>query len=366
MKKVLHYKTRFLNKSETFINRLVQNHQRYHPIALCYKRKRYAEGISVFEAPKKGVEAALNFIAFHANLSLPYYRKILKGQRPDLIHAHFGYDAVKLLKLSNKLDIPLVVSFYGADVSRLPTEFGWKQRYKKLAKEGYHFIAASEFMRLQLQELGFPEEKISVVRFGIRLENSKYVENSFNKPRLMMVGRMVEKKGFQYAIRGVSELKNRGYSPEFNIYGDGPLMDSLVRLVSELRLEDSVHFHGYQPVEKILDAHHNHTILLAPSVTAGDGDMEGLPNTILEAMAKGTVVIASRHAAIPEVVREGETGFLVEERNSRQLADRMEEIFSNGLNLDSIRRNARELIVQKYTVEQMVRNVEKIYDKILD
>lgn len=365
MKKVLHYKTNFLNKSETFIDRLVRNHVNYYPIALCYQKKSFTENLPVFEVPKKGIESWINFAAFHSNLSLPYYSLILNQEKPDLVHAHFGYDAVKLIKPTQSGGIPLVVSFYGTDVSRLPSEFGWKKRYRKLASNAAHFTAASNYMKNQLIELGFPQQKISIVRFGVELNETVFNENPPSAHKIMMVGRMVEKKGFEYGIRAISSLRKRGLKPDVNIYGYGPQMAILKELTINLGISDQVHFHGYQPFKNILEAHHHHSMLLAPSVTAKDGDMEGLPNTILEAMAQGTPVVASRHAAIPEVIDDRKTGFLVEEKNVEGLADIVERIMQNEFDLHKIRRNARKEIEKKYGIQRMVREVETIYDKTI-
>src|SRR5690625_5627046 len=86
----------------------------------------------------------MNRLAFLLNRTLPYYRKTIEELRPDLIHAHFGYDGYKLLSLSESLNIPLLISFYGSDVSRLPGEAGWKKRYRKMARSTARFVAASE------------------------------------------------------------------------------------------------------------------------------------------------------------------------------------------------------------------------------
>lgn len=364
MKKVLHYKTNFLNKSETFIDRLVRNHINYHPIALCYRKKAFTENLTIFEVPKKGLDSWINFAAFHSNMSLPYFSRILNQESPAVVHAHFGYDAVKLIQATQKHGIPLIVSFYGTDVSRLPSEFGWKRRYRNLALSATHFIAASEYMKDQLVKLGFPKQKISIVRFGVDLNGANFNETPPSTNRIMMVGRMVEKKGFEYGIRAISKLRERGIIPDVNIYGYGPDMKALEELTKKLRIEDQVRFHGYQPVDKILEAHHQHSLLLAPSVTARDGDMEGLPNTILEAMAQGTPVVATRHAAIPEVIEDKKTGFLVEERDVEGLADIMEKILQNTFDLNQIRHEARKTIEETYSIKRMVREVETIYDKI--
>lgn len=364
MKKVLHYKTNFLNKSETFIARLIRNHKTFTPAGLCYRPRFFTDGLPLYSVPGKGMAQWINVAAFHLNAPLPYYYKTIKKIQPDIIHAHFGFDAVKLMRIANSLDIPLVVSFYGSDVSRLPAEFGWRRRYRKLARHGTLFIAASQVMKESLMELGFPGEKIRIVRFGVDLEIASFRKKYLPSPTMMMVGRMVEKKGFEYAIHAISELHKRGIRAELNLYGDGPLIRSLEKLAVSLRLGNQVRFHGYQPIENILDAHNNHSILLAPSVTAKDGDMEGLPNTILEAMARGTPVVATRHAAIPEVIEHEKTGFLINERDLNALTDILETILNGGYDLEAIRKKAREVIEAQYCVKRMVHEIEQIYDEV--
>lgn len=364
MKKVLHYKTNFLNKSETFIDRLVQNHINYRPVALCYRKKAFTDDLTIFEVPKKGLESWINFAAFHSNMSLPYFSRILNQENPTVVHAHFGYDAVKLIQATQKNGIPLIVSFYGTDVSRLPSEFGWKKRYRNLALSATHFIAASEYMKDQLVKLGFPKQKISIVRFGVDLNRASFNESPPSTHRIMMVGRMVEKKGFEYGIKAIAKLSEGGFKPDVNIYGYGPEIENLKKISTNLGVDGQVTFHGYQPIEKIFEAHHLHTIMMAPSVTADDGDMEGLPNTILEAMAQGTPVVATKHAAIPEVIEDKKTGFLVEERDVEGLADIMKKILQNKFDLNQIRHEARKTIEETYSIKRMVREVETIYDKI--
>lgn len=366
MNKVLHYKTNFLNKSETFIDRLIRNHERYRPVALCYRKKSFADNLPVFEVPRSGVNWWINFAAFHSNIPLPYYSEVIKKENPGLVHAHFGYDAVKLMHITDKLSIPLLVSFYGTDVSRLPSELGWKYRYRKLASKASHFIAASGFMKKQLINLGFPENMITIVRFGLDV-NGRVSKNECDMDhKIMMVGRMVEKKGFQYGIKAICKLREYGLKPQVNIFGYGPEMKRLKKLAKDLEVDDQITFHGYQPIQKIFEAHKHHSLMLAPSVTAADGDMEGLPNTILEAMAKGTPVVATKHAAIPEVIEDNHTGFLVDEKDVNGLARTIKKIMQGGYDLDRIRHNARKEIESTYSIQTMVQKVEDLYDRILN
>lgn len=365
MKQVLHYKTNFLNPSETFIQRLISNHRLFKPSALCYRKKAFAEDLPVYEVPEKDAGKLVNTLAFHLNLPLPFYVQILESLNPDILHSHFGYDGMKMAKPALRLSIPHVVSFYGSDVSRLPQEFGWKRRYRKLAVMADHFIAASDLMKAGLIQLGFPKQKISVVRFGLDTDQIDFSNNYSLTTNLMMVGRMVEKKGFEYAIRAVAKLIAEGKSLTLDLYGDGPLKPELQKLAHDLNTGDSIRFHGYLPINEVMSQYTEHSLLLAPSVTASDGDMEGLPNTILEAMAAGTPVIATKHAAIPEAVIHNHTGFLVDERDVEALADMLNRIFNNRFNLNEIRLYARSKIEKEYSVNTMVNRIEGIYEDVI-
>lgn len=364
MRSVLHYKTKYLNKSETFIDRLVRNHQEYEPSILCYYAKSFTDALPVYESPQKGIARLTNMAAFHLNLPLPYYTSTIRQVQPDIIHAHFGYDAYKLISPAQKNNVPMVVSFYGSDVSRLPNEFGWEKRYKILADSNSYFIAATKFMKRQLIDLGFPKNKLSIVSFGINLSEFPFRETYKPNNQIMMIGRMVEKKGFEYAIQAVAELQKRDKQIILNLFGDGPLRDDLERLTQKLKLNGQVHFHGYTPISEIIEKLDEHAILLAPSVTAEDGDKEGLPNTILEGMAKGIPVIATDHAAIPEVIQNGKTGFLTEERNVEQISDKITHIMQGADNIDEIRYAARNYIEENHSVKKMVNNVESIYKSL--
>ena len=365
MRKVLHYKTNFLNPSETFIHRIVSRHQAFTPIALCFTKKSFSDHLDVYEVPKTGISAFINRLVFHLNLSLPYYKKKIQEVRPDIIHAHFGYDGYKLLAISQKLKIPMVVSFYGSDVSRLPAEFGWKSRYRRMAAANVFFIAASSLMKQQLMDLGFPEKRIEVIRFGFDTRQIPFHDQHQPGKPVMMVGRLVEKKGFRYALEAIQLLKARGITAEANIFGDGPLLQELRELSVKLDIANQIHFKGFLPVEAILNELPRHSLLLAPSVRAGDGDMEGLPNTILEAMASGTPVVTTRHAAIPEAVIHKKTGVLADEGNPAQLADIMERFYAGQYDTGTIRAHARTMIEEEYDIQQSVSQTEALYHKMI-
>ncbi|HYW36440.1 MAG TPA: glycosyltransferase [Balneolaceae bacterium] len=364
--KVLHYKSNFLNYSETFIRRLINHQQRVEPLAMCINKRSFTDICPVFEKPKKGFAGIINFLCFHLNWNLPFYDQTIQKTKPELIHAHFGYDGYRMITASKKANIPLVVSFYGSDVSRLPTEFDWKRRYRKLSTHGDVFIAASDLMKKQLADLNFPENKTTVVRFGLDLKQFSFNRSYTPDSNLMMVGRMVEKKGFIYALRAIKILHDRGNSFMLDLYGDGPLQNSLQKQARRWNIDHLIHFQGRQPIQVIRQAYQSHSLLIAPSVTAGDGDSEGIPNTLLEGMASGIPVIGTRHSAIPEVVTHKKTGLLVDEKNASALAEMILTAKKGPINLPVLRENAREHIKKHYEIERMVNEVENIYQQAID
>src|SRR5699024_6451171 len=122
-----------------------------------------------------------------------------------------------------------------------------------------------------------------------------------------------------------------------------------------------VHFKGFQPIEKIRRAYQTHSVLLVPSVTASDGDQEGIPNTLLEGMASGIPVITTDHSAIPEVISHRKNGLMVPEKDPEALADMIRIVTENKINLSELREDARKKIAEEYELHRMVEEVEMIY-----
>lgn len=332
---------------------------------MCIHEKNYTEDLKVYKKPQAGIPYLINTLYFHLNWYPPFYKKTIEHVKPAIIHSHFGFDGYRMMKPARIYNIPLVVSFYGSDVSRLPNEFDWKRRYRKLAKTGDAFIAATNHMKRRLIELGFPKNKIYVIPFGLDLENFNFNTDQIKPPRIMMVGRMVEKKGFRYAIEAIKKLKEKGLSYTIDLYGDGKLRQSLEKKVDILGIRNLVHFHGYIPIERVLKEHSNHKILLAPSLTANDGDQEGLPNTILEAMASGTLVITTNHAAIGEVIKNKENGLIIEEADATALAKAIRYAQSAECNIENMLYNARTTIESSFKIQDVVAQIESLYKKMI-
>jgi glycosyltransferase involved in cell wall biosynthesis len=148
-------------------------------------------------------------------------------------------------------------------------------------------------------------------------------ERSQDVPVITSVGQLKEKKGFAFLLKACRLLKEKGYSFRCEIIGEGPLRSALEQQIRELSLESCVTLHGALPHENVIDQLKSSTMFVLPCVTSSDGDRDGIPNAILEAMALQVPVISTSHSGIPEVITDEVNGLLVPPADAPSLAQAM-------------------------------------------
>jgi colanic acid/amylovoran biosynthesis glycosyltransferase len=246
----------------------------------------------------------------------------------DLVLCHFGDVGTRMLPLfeAGMLTSKFAVVFHGADLSAVIAANG-PDFYRPLFQRCDLVLPVSEHWSRALERYGCPAQKIRVHHMGVDTRKIEYRERRLaaGEPvRMISICRFVEKKGLEYAIRALARaLPNCRHAVEYSLVGDGPLLPAMRSLAEELGLTNQIRFLGWQDndrVRELLAAMH---ILVAPSVTAQDGDQEGIPVSIMEAMAAGLPVLSTQHSGIPELVKDGVSGWLAPERDSEYLADRM-------------------------------------------
>jgi colanic acid/amylovoran biosynthesis glycosyltransferase len=249
----------------------------------------------------------------------------------------------------------LVVAFRGADTTKYVARRG-PRVYARTFREARLLLPVCDFLGRRLVQLGAPPERVMVHRTGIDLRRWPYRErppSPAGRLRMVSVGRLVEKKGVEYALRALRLLLDRGLDVQYRILGDGPLRDRLTALVGQLGLDRHVTLHGRNRQERVrVDLEHS-DVLVAASVTAADGDEEGIPNVLKEAMASGMPVVGSRHAGIPELVEDGVSGLLVPERDERGLADALQRLAGEPGRRAAMGRAGRAKVEREYDIHSL-------------
>lgn len=328
-----------------------------------YDPRIYLSALFVFLTRSQDFLRALKF-ARRENMSLKdfikqlYFVYKLRNEKVDLIHAHFGYAGNQATLLKIIFGWPLVVNFYGKDASRM--KYG-PEAYRILFKIVDLVIVISKAMREDLNRLGCPLKKIRIVHVGIDTTKFSPVAKKQSGPVIISVGRLEEKKGHEYLIKAFAEVVKAFPAIKLKIVGGGPLQKEITALVHEKRLEAAVELLGAKSQDEVPDLVSAADIGALTSVTAKDGDREGTPVFLMEAQAMGLPVVSSRHSGIPEVVRDGDTGFLIEERDVLGIATALRELLRDPKLREKMGREGRKHIESYFSIGTWKTTLLSIY-----
>jgi colanic acid/amylovoran biosynthesis glycosyltransferase len=282
----------------------------------------------------------------------------------QLLHIYFGHIAVLLRPLIRHWPKRTVVSFHGADVLVDMQKSAYRRGTEEMLSLVRRVLVRSESLREALIRLGCAPEKIEIQRAGIPLNQFPFRERSVpdnGEWRLLQAGRLIEKKGLKTALRAFAKFRNEFPSAKFSVAGEGPQFAELQSLARELQIESSVDFAGFVSQEKLRRLFYSSHLFLHPSETGLDGNQEGVPNSMLEAMATGLPVFATRHGGIPEAVDQNTSGILVEERDYESLADALIDCTKDSARLTAMGRAASESIAKNFSQAEQTCRLEEIY-----
>jgi|SRR3990170_917768 len=365
----------YLPLTETFIYEYLINMRRFRPEVFTEK----IENLDLFPLEsvnlvrKSGIlERAVDKIAQpligYKILNDSKYLKLFRKKKIGLVHVHFGWYAPSMVTIAERLNIPLITTFYGADMSVLPTQEYYKKAYKKLFAIGDLFLVEGSNMKKDLEKLGCPKEKIRIQHIGIDLEKfaikTRNGANGNQTIRILMCNSFREKKGTLVGIKAFARSLKHFKNIELHIVGDGILRDQIEGLIKELKIGDKVKLFGYQKHEfyrkELAEAH----IFMAPSFTARDGDSEGgAPTVLLEAQASGIPVLSTFHADIPEVTINKKSSFLVPEKDPESLSDKLNLLLGRPEIWPEMGKIGRAHIEAHYNIRKEVEKLENIYNE---
>lgn len=245
----------------------------------------------------------------------------------DVFIAHFGPAGVTAAKLRELGVIrgKIATIFHGIDISSREVLNHYTPEYQQLFRRGDLMLPISDLWAGRLQKMGCPREKIAVSRMGVDMTrfSPRPVKAPATPLEIISVARLTEKKGLHVAIEACRQLKELGVAFRYRILGIGPWERRLRTLIEQYQLEDVVEMPGFKPSHEVKAMLDDADVFLLPSVTGADGDMEGIPVALMEAMAVGIPVVSTLHSGIPELVEADKSGWLVPENDARALAQRL-------------------------------------------
>ncbi len=305
-----------------------------------------------------------------------YFSGVLRKHNAIVMECHFGTCGVEFLQVKQNLGLPMVTVFHGADMSLVPCDPEWREKYKTLFGEGELFLAEGTHMKEGLVELGCPEGKIIVQHLGVDLENLPHIPRRIGHDgmvHVLVAGTFREKKGIPYALEAFARVRQKHRNIRLTLLGDsaGQTRDEqekrrICEVLGRHDLNGSVRWLGYQPHPIFREMLKRHHLFLSPSVTASDGDSEGgYPVSITEALATGMPVISTYHADISEVVVDGKSGLLSPERDIEALAANLDYLVTHSEVWEDMGLRGRDHVAREYNVKVQVRRLEDIYSALL-
>ena len=382
MKKVAHLARKFLPPTASFIYNQIIHHRQFAPSVV------YCERVaSVFsEQLEKDYPT---YCAVHGFWEQQWYRytrrltrsarrglvKYLATTQADLLHVHYGVDALVYADTFRAINRPVLVSFYGYDCTSFPNRFrGWGKKWlqNKLFANPHvsGYTAMSPDMKEDLLQLGCPQDKIMVHYHGSD-PHPFFQERSYpdkEEVHLLIISSLTAKKGHQFlldAFQQAQAMTSRNL--HLHIVGDGELRETLARYIQTHSIGQA-YLHG--PIAYGSDQHHEFlnqaAIFVHPSVTTAQGEKEGIPGALIEARSSGLPVITTSHAGIPYIVEDGKTGVLVPEYDTEKLAKAIVRLAENASLRAKIGKAGQAYTCDQLDVAHKEKDLEQIYQQLMN
>ncbi len=285
----------------------------------------------------------------------------LRSHRAAILHVFFGNVAVHLLPLFRRIEVPAVVSFHGSDVTGAMATSGYGRARAEVFERAALVLCRSEQLASRVAALGCPAHKLRIMRTVLPpIAFASRQAPDDGAWRIVQAARLVPKKGIPTALRAFARFSGKYPAAIFTIAGEGPMDEELRELASRLGVDKRVRFAGFLSQEALAGLYRQSHIFLQPSETVG-GDVEGIPNAMLEAMAGGLPVVATRHGGIPEVVTDGESGLLCDEGDCEAIAGAMARLAGDSGLYSSLAKAGADAVGDKFSAGRQIANIEALY-----
>lgn len=311
------------------------------PVALAANRLRYSTSRPPFGRRKREMA------------------EFLRRENVRVILAEFGTQVLAVAPLAHEMGLPVFTFFRGTDASKSLGRKAIAEAYRRAIPRLDGAFSVSQSLLDNLARHGIANHNAHVLPSGVDVRLFRPADK---RPRsCVSVGRMVEKKAPLTTLRAFAAAAQGHPEARLTMVGGGPLLEPARALAAELGVAAAVDFPGPQDHEGVRRYLSGSAIFLQHSVTAGDGNAEGLPTAIQEAMACGCVVVSTRHAGIPEAVIDGVTGYLVDEHDEAGFADRIGRVFAEGTK--DMSEAARQRAEERYDNDTLLARLEELIEQ---
>lgn len=373
---VASYCTTFLKPEMRHIYRQVTGLRRYSTFVMTRER----QGEQEFPFPEIDLipRARKNFVKrfwlkYVMRKPPVYYRgelqvllKMLRRRPADLMHVYFGHTGVHLLPFIQEWEKPTVVSFHGMDIQSRPQQEGYDDQMRELLRTVPLVLARSCSLFAALEAWGCPREKLRLNRTGIPLDQFPFVQRPLPADgswRFVQACRLIEKKGLLTALQAFARFHATHPRARFVIAGEGPMKEKLLALAADLGVSGAIELRGFLSQPQLAALYAEAHVFLHPSEMPPDQNQEGVPNSMLEAMATGLPVVATTHGGIPEAVTHERTGLLVPERNVDALAAALAQITADHDRLYIFGQAAARAVREEFEQAKAIEKLESFYDE---
>lgn len=272
------------------------------------------------------------------------------------LHAHFATVATTVARLASlMLGITYSFTAHAKDIYHETVD---RNRLETYIRDSSHTITISDYNHKHLTH-SFPNLSKKILRIynGLDLMRYPYQPPHPEHKSIVSVGRLVEKKGFKYLIHACHDLRNSGVAIPLRLIGGGPLEQELRDLISQLDLDDLVTMVGPCTHLEIIREVSAAGVFVAPCIVGSDGNRDGLPTVLLEAMALGTPCISTDVTAIPELIVHGFSGLLVAQADSIALSNSIRQLLGDSLLASELSANARQVIEDRFDIRSNIQAI---------
>lgn len=315
---------------------------------------------AVFKRPKNSEDLKVKLVLVLDLIKKAALGLFLKSVKMDAVLAEYGPSGVAAMRVCDRKGVPLIVHFHGADAYKYDILEEHGEAYKRMFHVARAIIAVSSDMERQLIDLGAPKAKVFYNPYGVDTSIFKGGDPGLAPPVFVAVGRFTDKKAPHLTLLAFKKVLEQCPEARLIMIGDGLLWDACKQMASASGIGDAVDFTGPMSPKDVAAAMQGARAFVQHSLRPGDGDSEGTPVAVLEAGASGLPVVATRHAGIKDVVIEGETGFLVEERDVQNMARHMIELAKNPKLAADMGKRARERIEAEFSMEKSIAGLWEI------